>query len=330
MAHSNSSLNCFANCMVKYRLSYIDKIQPDKPNSNFEFGTMAHKVLYDAGILRDDVLDGVVSDDEYRQIIPSEVLYNNLKEEFKINNWEEYFIPIIKQVYEYEKKCRCMLRGKIKIKRELKLQLSPEEMHKVGLLKQPFVGVIDLLMISNNNQAVILDYKFSNHRKSIDDFNLNSQLQLYAYFVNKIYNIPLRDIWIGYIDIPKMMFDKPILLSNNTLSRSKSQNVLQEEYKRRVIEIHGENNPKYNCEEGGYYYDCYCNLALNKVAYLSLLPVDEEICYNVIGDLIATGIMIDKMTDMKLPYLRKYDSYSCKSCEYLSKCKPYLYMKGGE
>ena len=102
MSHSNSSLNTFANCMAKYKLSYIDGIhETDSPH--LTFGSIAHDVLYKAGKLRDECLDGV-SDNEYKTIIPSEVLYDELKSYFNINNWEKYFTPIIKKIYEYETK----------------------------------------------------------------------------------------------------------------------------------------------------------------------------------------------------------------------------------
>ena len=80
MTHSNSSLNCFANCMAKYEHNYILHTPPCKPLSpHLPFGTMAHEVLEKAGRLRDEAEDGVVDNDTYYNIIPSEVLYPELK-----------------------------------------------------------------------------------------------------------------------------------------------------------------------------------------------------------------------------------------------------------
>ena len=189
---------------------------------------------------------------------------------------------------------------------------------------QPFVGVIDLLIVSAlNNEAIILDYKFSSGKKDQSDFDLNSQLFLYALFVNKKYGVPVRNIRVGYIDIPKKEFEKPTVLANGTLSRSKSQNVSAEFYAKAVKAVHGD-DAKYNCEPGGYYYDCYCELMNNKSAYMQIQYVDEGIYGNVLQDLYDAAQMIDNMKRNHLPFLRKYDSYSCKSCEYLSKCKPWL------
>lgn len=333
MSHSNSSLNCFANCMAKYEHNYILHTKPDKPLSpHLTFGVMAHDTLYKAGKLRDETNDGVVDKNKYYSIIPSEVLYGDLKEEFNILNWEQYFVPIIKKTAEYENKLiNDMIKeyGNVQIEREVKLSISPEELSKQGIIvEQALVGIIDCL-IYNEKAAIILDYKFSSKRKTQDDFDMNSQLPLYAYLIHKTYKVPLHNIQYGYIDIPKQMFDKPTLLTNGTLSRNKSQNVSQDMYKKSVIAIHGEDD-YYNCKPGGYYYDCYCNLALNQVAYLSLEYLDNDVYNNVLKDLFDTAHMIDYMRIHNMPFLKKYDSYSCKGCEYLSSCKRWLGINKGD
>ena len=331
MSHSNSSLNCFANCMAKYEHNYILRTTPDKPVSpHLEFGVMAHDTLYKAGKLRDENNDGVVDKDAYYNIIPSEVLYGNLKETFNILNWEQYFVPIIKKTAEYENKLVKELAekyGSVQIEREVKLSISPEEMSYYGIkVKQPLVGIIDCLIYCKD-AAIILDYKFSSKKKTQDDFDMNSQLPLYAFLIKHHYGVPLQNIQYGYIDIPKQMFDKPTLLSNGTLSRSKSQNVSQEMYEKSVIAIHGDDE-YYNCKPNGYYYDCWCNLALNQVAYLSVQYLDESVYNGVIKDLFDTAQTIDIFCENKMKFLKKYDSFSCKGCEYLNSCKPWLTVNG--
>lgn len=323
MAHSNSSLNCFANCMAKYEHMYIKHTPIKGPESpHLKFGTMAHEVLYKAGCMRDEVRDGVFDNDEYHSIIPSELLYDDLKREFDIDSWNKYFMPIIKQIAKYEQEL-CEEHSDAIVEREIKLQLTTEQLKELGFygLVQPLVGVIDLL-IYGSDWAVIIDYKFSSNRKSQDDFDMNSQLPLYALLVHMNYDIPLHNIQYGYIDIPKKMFGKPTLLSNGLLSRAKSQNVSQELYEKAVIAIHGEDD-EYNCKPGGYYYDCWCNLAHNKCAYLSLQYLDMEVYEGVIYDVLKAAVMVDYMKQHNLPYLKKYDSYSCKSCEYCYACKPW-------
>ena len=334
MSHSNSSLNCFAACMAKYEHSYILHTPPCKPVSpHLTFGVMAHEVLHKAGILRDESADGVIEKGEYMTIIPSEVLYGDLKKEFNIQNWQNYFTPVIKETAKYEKDIINELvesnTGDVRVEREVKLQLTVDQLKRTGItgITQPVVGVIDLL-IYTATRAVILDYKFSSSKKTQDDFDMNSQLPLYAMIVHMNYDIPLHNIQYGYIDIPKQSYGMPALLSNGTLSRSKSQNVSQEMYEKSVIAIHGD-DPYYNCKEGGYYHECWCNLALNRAAYLSLQYLDLETYLGVTRDLFNAAKMVDFMRENKMPFLRKYDAYSCKSCEYLNACKPWLLPNGG-
>ena len=334
MSHSNSSLNCFAYCMAKYEHNYVLNTPPCKPLSpHLPFGIMAHEVLEKAGRLRDENEDGVVDKDAYYNVIPSEVLYPELKSYFGISSWEKYFTPIIKQIAKYEKELRqdiidqC---GKCEIQRELKLQMTPAELLKYSYypLHEPLVGMIDLLFLGKDC-ATIIDYKFSTKIKGQDEFDMNSQLQIYALLVHNRFGIPLRNIKIGYIDIPKQEFGQPTLLSNGTLSRAKSQNVSQELYQKAVIAIHGD-DPYYNCEPGGYYYDAWCNFAHNKCAYLNTRYLEQDTYEGIIKDIINAAAMVDYMKDHKLPFLRKYDSYSCKDCEYLTACKPWLTVGGGD
>lgn len=333
MSHSNSSLNTFANCMAKYEHSYILHTPPCKPTSpHLTFGTMAHTVLEKAGTLRDQTLDGV-NDESYKTIIPSEVLYGDLKQTFQIKSWNSYFMNVIRETAKIENNLIAKTQEDypgepISIEREVKLQMTVEQLNALGYhgINQPLVGIIDLLIYTPSS-AIIVDYKFSANRKTQDDFDMNSQLPLYAFFVHTLYDIPLHNIQYGYIDIPKKDFGTPTLLTNGTLSRSKEQNVSQDMYEKAVIAIHGD-DPKYNCKPGGYYYDCWCNLALNRPAYLSIQYLDMEVYENVIEDLIKAAQCIDFFVEKKLPFLKKYDAYSCKNCEYVDACKPYLTAGG--
>lgn len=328
MSHSNSSLNCFAACMAKYEHNYILHTPPCKPVSpHLTFGVMAHEVLEKAGTLRDDSGDGLVEVGEYQTIIPSELLYPELKQEFQIKSWQKYFTNVIRQVAKYEKQLTSELwelDDGVSIMREVKLQITPDELKEIGYfgITQPLVGIIDLLLLTKS-YAIIVDYKFSSNKKTQDDFDMNSQLPIYAFLVHNVYGIPMRNIKYGYIDIPKQDFGEPILLSNGTLSRSKSQNISQEMYEKAVIAIHGEDDSKYNCKPGGHYYDAWCEFALNKPAYLSVQWLDLEVINGVIPDILNAAKMCDFMRNNEMPFLRKYDSYSCKSCEFVEACKPW-------
>jgi CRISPR/Cas system-associated exonuclease Cas4 (RecB family) len=324
MAHSNSSINCFLDCPRKYCHNYLLHTPPCKPPSlDLVFGTMAHEVLCNAGKLRD------CGSDDYEPIIPSEVLYNELKLEYGIKNWYQYFVPVITQIYKYETKLIEELLQEdnsepVRIEREVKLQLTPDDIYNyLGVkTKESLVGVVDLLLLTKNH-ATIIDYKFSKTRKTQDDFDMNSQLQLYALLVHINFNIPLRNIKIGYIDIPKQALDSPTVLSNGTLSRSKSQNTTQEFYEQAVIAVHG-NDSYYNCKPGGHYYDVWCNMALNKPAYLSVQYLDMNVYEGLVKNISETIKVIECLLRNDLPFVGKMNAYSCKSCEYLKACKPWL------
>lgn len=329
MSYSNSSLNTFSSCMKKYELAYIDKIKPTEPNVHLQFGTMAHDVLYKAGKLRDDVADGTVQPGEYIPVIPSEVLYGDLKMAFNIHSWNAYFTRVIKQIAIYERNMEQEILqeshcNEFSVERELKLQLTVEQLNSHGIwgIDEPIVGVIDLLILTKTH-AYIVDYKFSSQKKTQDDFDQNSQLPLYAMMVHILYDIPLHNIKYGYIDIPKQDFELPAVLKNGTLSRAKSQNCSQDLYKEAVDAVH-EGDPYYNCEEGGYYYETWCSLALNKPAYCSMQWLDMEVYENVTHDMLNTAYLITVMKQHHYPFLRKYDSYSCRGCDYKQYCKKWL------
>lgn len=333
MSHSNSSLNTFANCMAKYEHCYIKHTPPCKPPSpHLRFGVMAHEVLCKAGLLRDEIRDGV-DDQTYYTIIPSDLLYNDLQMEFGIDSWSRYFMPVIKQVEEYEKDLTDdVLKNDedVQVKREVKLQLTSDQLKELGCygIKQSLVGVIDLLILGKTS-AVIVDYKFSTNRKGQNEFDMNSQLQLYALLVHINYDIPLHNIKIGYIDIPKTCFGKPTLLSNGFLSRAKNQNVSQDMYEKAVIAIHGD-HPEYNCKPGGYYYDCWCNMSFNKAAYIDVRYLDLDAYEGIVKDVMNAAKMVDYFVENKLTFLKKYDSYSCKDCDYVNSCKPWTTLGGND
>ena len=62
--------------------------------------------------------------------------------------------------------------------------------------------------------------------------------------------------------------------------------------------------------------------------FRSIQYLDSEVYIGVLNDLMNAAEMIDFMVEHNMPFLRKYDSYSCKSCEYLTACKPWLTVEG--
>lgn len=330
MKFSNTSLNTYASCQRKFWHNYVNHSSKCKPNPlYFAFGEMAHKVLKDAGDLRDGIEGGC--EVNYDTVIPSELEYPELKREFRITNWHSYFVNVCKQVKEYEQ-------AEINYMADENVGLSGIEIfreHEIVeiICGKQVIGIIDLLIISSNRQyATIIDYKFSSTQKTQDDFDMNSQLQLYATLVNRRYGVPLRNIRVGYIDIVRSDFERPIVLNNGTLSRAKSQNVSQEMYIACVKAL----NPD-TWEEllapGGYYYDIVQELVNRKIAYMNVQWLDMDTYNGVMRDVMIT---LDEVYDKlnKIPtsdmsnFCARYDAYTCKSCEFLTACKPWLAVKG--
>ena len=328
-SHSNSSISTFVECQRKFLHNYVLQTPIKKPiNPHFLFGTMAHDVLHKAGLMR-DVSEVEVRD--YDSVIPAESLYPNLKEFFNINNWLYYFRPVCKQVNMYEEKLIIdMLNledGDVCIERELKLTHTADVFTKAcdvvnSNIVKPFTGVIDLLLLTKNH-AMIIDYKFSTSVKDQNDFDINSQLYMYAMLVHISYGIPLKNIYVGYEDIPKIPFSEPVLLKNGTLSRAKSQNVSQEIYIEAVKAIHGEEAEEM-LEPGGYYYDIVLELSFKKAAYLTYQYLNLEACPYILQDVIDIASSIDTHEKQNLPYLSRCDAYTCSKCDYLEVCKPWL------
>ena len=129
MSHSNTSLNCFASCMKKYEHMYILHTPSDlPPTPHIEFGIMAHDVLYRIGMARDFDENGLALAEHFEKIVPSELLYPELKEYFKINSWHDYFKAVCQQVIAYELQLVKEMNCPVEIKRELRMQLTVDQL----------------------------------------------------------------------------------------------------------------------------------------------------------------------------------------------------------
>ncbi len=308
MAHSQSSVMCYLACQKQYELQYIDRCTPEERfMPHLEFGSMAHKVLEEAGRLRDNLEAGIP---DYNICIPSELSYPMLKDYFNISSWSRFFIRVCKRVADYERALIENLNKKtssgLEIFREKKFTIPSG-------YEQPHTGVIDLLLLSNDRRyAIIIDYKFSSKVKTQEDFDYNVQLYLYAYFVNKEYGVPLKNIQIGYIDIIKQDSSEPIVLSSGKLSKNKNQNVLYDDYIDKIIELN------LDVDE---YKDFLDELKLRDVAYISLEPIDENNYNTLVESYLEAVDDIECRKKDNKPFLRKIDAHSCDDCRFKEYCR---------
>ena len=312
MAHSQSSVGVYLSCQKRYELQYIKKCKAEERfMPHLEFGSMAHKVLEDAGNLRDSHDAGIP---DYNQCIPSELMYPMLKDYFNIMSWQRYFIRVCKRVAEYER----VLIQNISKKTNSGCEIFREKKFSLASgYTNPHTGIIDFLLISNDKQhAIICDYKFSSKVKTQDDFDYNAQLYVYAYAVNREFGVPLKNIQIGYIDIIKQDSSEPIVLKSGELSKSKSQNVLYEDYIDKIIELELDIDN---------YRDFLDELKLRDVAYISLQYIEAD-TYNIMikSYMDAVDDIENKRTNSNCKFLRKIDSYSCGDCMFKSDCRKEL------
>lgn len=298
MKHSNSSINCYLNHQRDYYWKYIRGIREDG-NEHLEFGSFGHEQveLY------------FKNKEEY--IYPDESLYDNLKAFFGIQSWRLYFRNIFKQIEKYHNEI---------IKRtidyygltEFEMQILTELKTDTPLIgnEELLNGVIDKLFLftctkTGKQYATVVDYKFTNSNKTFDDLDYDSQLYIYAKIVNGEFKVPVKNISVAYISIPKKSTGLPAILNNGTYSKAKSQNVLYEDY----LFCVQNDNPNYDPEDvNGEYYGILQELKAKKSAYMILQSVDLDNYQTVLDDVtnVVTEI-VDKVTvGEKGRFLRKF------------------------
>lgn len=87
---SHTEISTYLDCQKKWELQYQKGLKID--SIHFKFGLMGHKALE-------------------TRIIPDENLYPELKEEFGITSWTNYFTPIFKELDDYFQIMNCYTRN---------------------------------------------------------------------------------------------------------------------------------------------------------------------------------------------------------------------------
>lgn len=194
---SHSEITTYLDCQKKWDLIYNKGLTID--NVHLQFGSMGHKVL------------------ETREI-PDEMLYPELKEEFGIQSWKNYFTTIFNELDEYFKDYEVLHR---------EYRVETEDIK----------GVIDVVWKNKTTGKILItDYKFSNKDKGQEDILLDEQMYIYAVAYATSNNLTLQDIEIGYINIPKCEMKPPRVLKNGQLSKDKAQNTTYEMYMEAIKE----------------------------------------------------------------------------------------------
>ena len=264
---SHSELTTYLDCQKKWDLIYNKGLKID--NVHLQFGSMGHEVL------------------ETREI-PDEMLYPELKEEFGIQSWKNYFTTILNELDDYFK--------------------DYEVLHKEYRIEnENLKGVIDVVWRhKTTGKILITDYKFSTKNKGFEDILLDEQMYLYAMVYGMQNNLCIDDIDIGYVNIPKCEMTKPRVLKNGTLSKDKAQNTTYNLYVESINEL-GLNISDYEDVLSELTNKTMINVAISQMNRDMMLRIAQNVD-NVIKDM-EKGYVLEKCT------------FQCKYCDFLQYCK---------
>ena len=264
---SHSEITTYLDCQKKWDLIYNKGLTID--NVHLQFGSMGHKVL------------------ETREI-PDEMLYPELKEEFGIQSWKNYFTTILNELDEYFK--------------------DYEVLHKEYRVENEYIkGVIDVVWRhKTTGRILITDYKFSTKNKGLEDILLDEQMYLYAMVYGTNNNLSIDDIDIGYINIPKCEMTKPRVLKNGTLSKDKAQNTTYNLYVESINEL-GLNISDYEDILSELTNKTMINVAISQMNRDMMRRIAENVDHVI--------------RDMEKGYVLEKCAFQCKYCDFLQYCK---------
>ena len=264
---SHSEITTYLDCQKKWYLIYNKGLKVD--NIHLQFGSMGHEVLE-------------------TRIIPDEGLYPELKEAFGIDSWENYFTTIFNELDETFKNYEVLHR---------EYRVETEDIK----------GVIDVVWrCKTTGKILITDYKFSNKDKGQTDILLDEQMYIYAVAYASLNNIPLEDIFIGYVNIPKAEMKKPRVLKNGSLSKDKAQNTTYALY----IEAITENG--LNAED---YEDILDEIKDKRLTTVATSNINLEMAQRIMQNIDNT------IKDMDKGYVLERCTFQCKYCDFLDYCK---------
>jgi CRISPR/Cas system-associated exonuclease Cas4 (RecB family) len=264
---SHSEITTYLDCQKKWDLIYNKGLKVD--NIHLQFGSMGHEVLE-------------------TRIIPDEGLYPELKEAFGITSWDNYFTTIFNELDETFKNYEVLHR---------EYRVETEDIK----------GVIDVVWRCKiTGKILITDYKFSNKDKGQVDIWLDEQMYIYAAAYASLNNIPLEDIFIGYVNIPKAEMKKPRVLKNGSLSKDKAQNTTYALYMEAITEN------GLNAED---YADILDEIKDKRLTTVATSNINLEMAQRIMQNIDNT------IKDMDKGYVLERCTFQCKYCDFLDYCK---------
>src|SRR3989338_144661 len=179
--YSHSRLSCFEQCPLRFKFSYIDKLETEIEETVEAFlGSRVHEAL-----------EKLYKDLKFQKLNTLKELLDFFNSEWK-KNWNDAII-IVRNEYDqenYKKMGEKFLTDYYErykpfnhtrtIALETEKTVDLNEKYKIHIR-------IDRLAISNNNIYEIHDYKTSNSLPTQQELDNDRQLAIYAYGIKKIY-----------------------------------------------------------------------------------------------------------------------------------------------
>ena len=263
---SYSQLSTYTDCQMKWYLIY--KLGYKFSNKHTEFGTIVHNTLE-------------------TRIVPDEFNYENIREDFKIRSWQDYFGVIFEEVDN-------ILKDYTPLYNEIVLE------------NDNFIGVVDKILKDEDNNHMLIDYKTTARPKTYMDIENDAQLYFYAYLYNKIKGVPLDKIKVGYMNIPKSDVATPKVLKNGTLSKAKSQKTTYNLYYKAIKE---------NKLDVADYKDILEDLKDQELVSFVYTTINIDVLKDLLDDIQLI------IKDMSKGYVLPCFGYSCKGCDFKDECK---------
>lgn len=183
MMYSHSRLSCFEQCPFKFKLKYIDKVEPETSETVEAFmGKRVHETL-----------EKIYTDKKFEKVMTLEQAQDYLKKLWKKNwndeiiivrkeyNQENYLDKALKYIKMYYNQFHPFNDGiTIGLEDRVIIQLDKEGKYKLQ-------GYIDRLASFKNGEYHIIDYKTNDHLKIQEQLDTDRQLALYQLAVMNNY-----------------------------------------------------------------------------------------------------------------------------------------------
>ncbi|MFC1682158.1 RecB family exonuclease [Nanoarchaeota archaeon] len=217
--YSHSRLSCFEQCKLRFKLKYIDKLEPEVETTiEAHLGSVVHSVLEWLYIqVKKNKIPSIEEIINYY----SEVWEKDFKEEIRIinGNAEIYFNKGIEFIINYYMKHCPFDDGTLEIEKKIHFKLDESEEYLIQ-------GFIDRLVYNKETgEYEVHDYKTANNLPRKENIENDRQLALYSIAVKELFGQDKEVILVWHY------------LAHNMKICSKRTNKQLEQLKKETIEL---------------------------------------------------------------------------------------------